>query len=339
MKNKNLTICDATIQPGETANLALPLPDYNSCISLYMPIKVVHGKEPGPCVIIFSGMEGNEFNGIEIINRLLKTIDAHSFNGSLIAVPIMNIMGLIKPGSLSYEKDFDNSFPGNNEGSFAERIAHVFTQQFLSKADYLIELKTGGLNDDILPQIYCDITNNTTKALAKKFAAPVVSHISHNNSLCNTAEDLNIPLLIYKAGEAMRFDEAAIRTGISGISNIFQELNIIASDEPEAPSIKPAFSKEQDWSRAQRSGILVTSVHLGDYIKENDVIGRINDPFNDAIFEVVKASRDGIVVGINRSPLITEGQNIFKIASFIDNNLVELNLEQWSELQEKLHEQ
>lgn len=335
MKNTVLKICDASIQAGESANLALPLPDYNSCSSFYMPIKVVHGKKAGPCVVIFSGIEGNEFNGLEIINRLITSEDISSINGTLIAIPVMNILGLINPVSLPYEKNIEKCFPGDENGSYGQRIAHIFTQQILSKATHCIELKTGGLNDDILPQVYCELENLESKTLAKKFEAPVISHILQSTSLRDTANSLNIPLLVYKAGEAMRFDESAIKLGIKGIKNILKHLDMLEVSEDEQSSVKPVFSQEQDWLRAHRSGILITEVSLGQYIEKNDIIGRITDPFSANTVEPVKATQDGIVVGINRNPLIFEGQNIFKIASFIDNNRAELTLEQWNQIQQQ----
>ena len=44
---------------------------------------------------------------------------------------------------------------------------------------------------------------------------------------------------------------------------------------------------------------------------------------------MLKAEHEGIVVGINRHPLIYEGQTIFKVATFIDNNRAEIALEAW----------
>ena len=86
MKNSNLTICNTTIHPGETASLALPLPELYSCTSFYMPIKIVHGKKAGPCLLVFSAAQGYELNGIEIINRLLDS-SLENLCGTLILVP------------------------------------------------------------------------------------------------------------------------------------------------------------------------------------------------------------------------------------------------------------
>lgn len=339
MKNSVLKICDALIQPGETVNLALPLPEYNACTSFFMPIKVLHGKNEGPCLLIFSGLNGDELNGIEIINRLSKLDSVKALNGTLIAIPIINIPALINPNFIAYEKKFEECFPGSIEGGYGERIAEVFTQQILAKATYAIELKTGAINDDLLPQVYCDISNVEAKRLAKAFAAPVISDIVKINTLQDTAHSLNIPLLIYKAGEAKRFDESAINVGLSGIENILAALDMIPKEHLHNNALKPILSKEQDWARAHRSGILVNNLSLGTQVKKNDTVGYIQDPFNADHEEAVKAAKDGIIVGINRNPLIFEGQNIFKLASFIDNSRAELSLDEWHKFQDSVNQE
>ncbi|STX51030.1 succinylglutamate desuccinylase/aspartoacylase [Legionella busanensis] len=338
MKNTNLMICDAIIHPGETANLALPLPEYYSCTNFYMPIKVIHGKQAGPCLLIFAGVNGDELNGIEIINRLLKTDQLKNIRGTLIAVPVLNVFGLINNSNSSpYETNLEQCFPGNSEGSYGERTAEVFTREILAKASYCLEIRTGQINHDLLPQIYCDLDQPESKRLARQFLAPVINHVKKDHSLRKTADDLNIPLLVYKAGEARRFDEAAIHLGIKGIINIMQSLDMADVEEPkDSNDLKPVFSQDQDWIRAHRSGMVVIEVELGQFIKKRQIIGRIIDPFCADAAEPIKANQDGVIVGINRNPLIHEGQSIFKIASFIDNNQAEITLEAWSEQQEAI---
>lgn len=334
MKNTNLTICDATIHPGETANLALPLPEFYSCASLYMPIKVIHGKEAGPCLLIFSALNGDELNGLSIINQLTESEQLNQIKGTLITVPVLNIFGLVSPAkAFSRDKSLALCFPGREDGSFGERLAYLFTQEILSKVDYCLELQTGSLNHEILPQIYCNLENAEGKRLAQRFLAPVITNVkTENNYLRRTTEQMNIPLLVYQAGEAMRFNDHAIRLGITGIKNVMNALDMITlqEDEPQE-SYQSIFSQEQDWIRAHRSGVLLTEVELGQLIKKGEKIGRISDPFSADSAETIKAPQDGIVVGINRHPLIHEGQTIFKLASFIDYDRAETALEAWGD--------
>lgn len=335
-KNSVLSICDVTIHPGERTHLALPFPELYSCTDIYMPIKVLHGKRSGPCLLIFSAVRGNEMNGIEIIARLLEHPALENIAGTLIAVPVLNVFGMVNyPKTLPGNVALSDCFPGNEHGSFGERIAHIFTKEILSKATCCVELQTGDLNHAILPQVFCSLNDKNHRDLARQFQTPVINNVNmDNNPLRQTAESLNIPLLVYQAGEAMRFDEAAIQIGLNGLLKLMHHLKLLDKLPVDASeNFKPTFSQDEDWLRAPRSGVLHSKVELGQMISKGERIGLINDPFSADIELPVKAPKDGIVVGINKHPLIYEGQSIFKIASFIDNDLAESAIGQWGESQ------
>src|SRR3990167_6788754 len=127
MRKIPFKICNETIHPGERLSIALPLPELFSCAPMYMPIKVIRGKKPGPCLLVIAAMRGNELNGAEIINRLWNLSSLKHVQGTLIMVPVMNVYGLVNrsrylPGNIN----FDHSFPGSESGSHAERFAYVF---------------------------------------------------------------------------------------------------------------------------------------------------------------------------------------------------------------------
>ncbi|MDE2357536.1 MAG: succinylglutamate desuccinylase/aspartoacylase family protein, partial [Alphaproteobacteria bacterium] len=92
------------------------------------PIHVLHGKKQGPILIVCSAMHGDEINGIAIIQKLLNLHLLKSLSGTLIAIPVLNIHGMIMNNrSLLDRRDLENSFPGSETGSFAARLAHVLT--------------------------------------------------------------------------------------------------------------------------------------------------------------------------------------------------------------------
>ncbi|WP_119343179.1 succinylglutamate desuccinylase/aspartoacylase family protein [Facilibium subflavum] len=332
MRNANLKICDVNVHSGEKATLALPLPEQYSCSPMYMPIKVINGKQDGPCLLAFAMLDGNEFNGLEIVNQLFDSISANDLHGTLITVPALNVYGLthypkISPGGAS----ISDSFPGDEHGNFSERIAYIFTEEILKKVDYCIELQTGSLNHQILPHVYCNFDDTQARKLAKAFQAPVITEVETGSSkLRQTTENLSIPLLVYEAGEAMRFDQESIQIGLEGIINVMRKLQMLEGEIED--KVSPVFSKDEDWLSSPSSGVLHTDVSLGESIKTGDKIGRLSDPFSNENATIVKSKLDGVVVGINRAPLIQEGASIFKVASFVDNERAEAALEEWEDL-------
>jgi predicted deacylase len=329
MTNPILTICNATIHSGESTNLALPLPEQFSCAPLYMPIKVVKGKKPGPCLLIFSTIKGTELNGIEIVNRVMEALDPKQMAGTVIAIPVVNVYGLTHyPSTLPSGRKLEDCFPGKENGTFGERFAHVFTEEILKKADYCIELQTGGIGHTILPQVYCNFDDKQSTKLARIFQAPIITNVElQKNTLRKTTDELNIPLLVYQAGEALRFDEDAINLGVKGVLRVAAELKII--EYQSETNINSVASRESEWIIANNSGVLHSKVALGQHIFKKDLLGTITDPFGNKVLEPVISSHEGIVVGINMTPLVHEGLPIYRIALFLDAEKAEIAIEKW----------
>lgn len=333
-KNKPLQFCSETIHPGESLSLALPLPELFSCAPLYMPIKVVHGKYDGPCLLITAAMHGNEINGTEIINRLISNTNFKRLHGTIIAIPVLNVYGLINrsrhlPGGL----ELDNCFPGSATGSHASRMAHIFTQEILSKADYCIDLQTEYINYTNLPQIYVDFEDDKAKELAKSFNAPVISDMEYEpGSLRSLAKEQNKPFLLYEAGEAMRFDEHAIKVGLKGVTNVIKTLNMLPSKQPRTEKqLKCFFTETNIWVRASTSGISHSKHQLGQRIKKGEVLCTINDPFGATDSERIRCPEDAIIVGMNNLPLVHEGEALFQLAVFPKMKHAAEHLEDWHE--------
>ena len=338
MKNSSIQICDASVHPGEKATLALPLPEQYSCSPMYMPIKVINGKQSGPCLLTFAMLDGNEFNGLEVINQLFDEVSPDHLNGTLITVPVLNVYGLTHfPKLTPSGKSIKNSFPGDENGDFSQRIAYIFTEEILKKADFCIEFQTGSLNHEILPQVYCNFDNLKARKVARFFQSPVITEVeTAQSALRKTAENLNIPLLVYEAGEAMRFDHQAIQIGLEGTLNVMRKIEMLKGNVDR--KVTPVFSKDEDWITSHASGILHVEVTLGEQIKKGDKLGRLSDPFSNENASVIKSHIDGVIVGINRSPLIQEGASVFKVASFIDNEKAEAVIEEWEELKAETDE-
>lgn len=329
--NDLMQICDANIHNGEKATLALPLPEQYSCSPMYMPIKVINGKQSGPCLLALATLEGNDFIGLEVINQLFDLIKPEQLCGSLIIVPVFNVYGLTHyPSTIPTGDTLINSFPGNDKGTYGERIAHIFTQEILTKADYCIEFETGAINHETFPHVYCNFDDKASIKMAKAFQAPVILEVETLASqFRQTTENLNIPLLVYQAGEAMRLDPVAIQIGLSGIQNVMKQVGLLT--DPFEKTVTPMISRNDDWLLSPSSGILHTEVSLGQQIKKGEKIGRLSDPFSNETSTTITSHLNGVVVGINHSPLIQEGLSIFKIASFIDNQRAEAELEEWGE--------
>lgn len=318
MKNAPLEIAQATIHPGETVTLALPLPELFSCAPLHMPIKVMHGRQKGPCLLVTAAMHGDEMNGTEIINRLLSRPSLKRLRGTIIAVPVVNVYGLINRSRfLPDGGSLDDCFPGSEHGHHGARIAHLFTQMLFPLADVCVDLQTGDRNFNNFPQTFVDVSNEPVLDLAEKFGAPIITDFDKAPGRFSTwACEQGKPTLVYEAGEAMRFDEYAIKTGVKGLMNLLRALGMVtksASDRKQTPTY---IADEQLVVRANTSGVVHTTQVLGSHVRKGDVIGVISDPFGVRESVDIKCPVDAAIVAMNDLPLIQEGEAVFHLATF-----------------------
>ena len=73
-------------------------------------------------------------------------------------------------------RDLNRSFPGADSGSLAGRIANIFLNEVVCRADIGIDLHTAAIHRDNLPQVRADLKNQKLRDVVEKFEAPVVLH-------------------------------------------------------------------------------------------------------------------------------------------------------------------
>jgi predicted deacylase len=331
MGGNDLIINGITIPKGKETKIELDMPKlYNTPTKL--PIRVIRGRRDGPTVFVSAAIHGDELNGIEIIRRVRKLGILKKLKGTLILVPIVNIYGIMTLSRyLPDRRDLNRSFPGSTKGSLAGRVAKIFFDEIVSKCDLGIDLHTASIHKSNLPQVRTNIENEYTFNLAKKFEAPVILHSQlRDGSLRATAQDNGVPILLYEAGEALRFDETCIRIGVKGIINVLRANGMLANiARKKIPKI-PVISKSSKWVRATQGGMIRTIKALGDTVNEDETIAYIDDPFEDETYEIISPF-DGIIIGKSEIPLIQEGDAVFHIAKFGNLDLAEDKIEYFSE--------
>lgn len=313
------------IKPGEQRSIDLELPPLYTHTSVSMPVHVINGKKPGPVLFVSAAVHGDEINGVEIIRRLINSEkdELENIKGTLIAVPVVNVYGFISQSRyLPDRRDLNRFFPGSEKGSMAARLAHVFIQEIASKCTHGIDLHTAAINRENLPQIRAALNDGSDNGaeiqnMACAFHAPVVINSAKllDGSMRKAVSDLGIPILLYEAGEALRFNEVAIRAGVKGVINVMRRLNMLPDGEHCDIYNKPLVANTSSWVRASQSGILRSLLPLGDQVNKGDLLGIVSDPFGESE-EHILAKKSGIVIGKSNLPLVYEGEALFHIAHF-----------------------
>lgn len=328
-----LTIGGQEIAAGSRVMLELPLPQLYTHTPMTMPVHVVRGRKDGPSLFVSAAIHGDELNGIEIIRRLLRFAGLKRLRGTLIAIPIVNVYGVIHHSRyLPDRRDLNRAFPGSERGSMTSRLADIFMREIVGNATHGIDLHTGAINRVNLPQIRANLDDDETAHLAHAFGVPVVLNANlRDGSLRQAADELGVPMLLYEAGEALRYDELSIRAGLKGVVNVMRELDMLPLPRRrKTPRPEPFYARSSSWVRAPGSGIFRTLCALGRRVRKDELMGVIADPVGEAEVEV-RAPCSGILVGRTNIPLVHEGEALFHIARYEDVRGVAERVESFQE--------
>ncbi|MEN8693906.1 MAG: succinylglutamate desuccinylase/aspartoacylase family protein [Akkermansiaceae bacterium] len=307
------------VEAGTRSLINLPVGVFTNNTRVDLSVVVVHGRRPGPTLLVTGCIHGDEINGAEIIRRLLKSKSISRLKGTLLVVPIVNVPAFLNRSRyLPDRRDLNRLYPGSAKGSLGARLAKVVSSELLPQADIVIDLHTGTVNRPNLPQIRVTVDDQESIELAKIFNAPVtVLAPLRNNSFRSLCREEGKQILLFESGEALRLDAHSIRYGVQGIVSVMRQLGMLA------PKKGPASKKKTDtvictktyWERATIGGLFTPLIALGKTVEAEDILGFISDPFG-GIETPITANYQGVVIGRTNEGLADEGDALFHIALF-----------------------
>lgn len=315
-----LTIGDTKIAPGETCEIQVPVANLYTDTDIHMPVHVIRAKKSGPVMFVSAAVHGDELNGIEIIRRLIQKKGFKLTSGSLILVPMVNVYGVLdQTRYLPDRRDLNRSFPGSEKGSLAGRVAYRFLNDIVKHCTHGIDLHTGAIHRSNLPQVRADLSDPETLEMANSFSVPVILNSTlRDGSLRQAAVESGTKILLYEAGEALRFDEFSIRAGLQGVLNVLSHLGMTRKSK-KRKTREPYIANNSAWIRANSSGIVHDLKGLGDQVTKGDIMAEIGNPMG-RVLDHVKATRSGIIIGKQNIPLVQEGEAMFHVAYFSEDD-------------------
>ncbi|MGI8544197.1 MAG: succinylglutamate desuccinylase/aspartoacylase family protein [Aridibacter sp.] len=282
---------------------------------IVVPVIVEKAKEEGSTILIMGGIHGDEVNGIEIVRRLLFNKFTKPNCGTIICIPIVNVMAFLNMNrKFADGRDLNRSFPGTLKGSLASQLANSLTRKILPHADYVIDLHTGAEQRFNYPQIRYDLNHEDNLNLAKAFNAPftLLQNKVPNGSLRRVLNDSKTPVILFEGGKSRIITEEVVETGVQGVLNVLDYLNIRKLEKPLDSVEKTKFLHNNRWLRAKASGMFQPVTKNGSFVKEGELLGYINGPYAQ-FHRKIKSPMDGYIFCVNRSSVVNLGEAIFHI--------------------------
>ena len=315
------------ITRGEKYTFKVPVASYPNGDPISLSIRVCRGMGDGPRIAMLGVQHGDEYSGMEIINRLLDEIDPANLSGSVVTVPVSNPLafntaGRITPPSVGYENlNMNRVWPGNPGGLLMERIVSEIWKNIVKDSDYIIDLHEGG-KAFMARYIHARGTSETEKLVGTENrklyrwfgqGVPVLGGIrtrSHMmGSLSIQAGLQGIPCISPELGGGGILWEELIQTGVQGVINILIGLDMV-QEEPVGQHMIQHVALESTWPKSSQGGFMYNECELGDIVEKNDVLGHLKDTTGN-IIEKLRAPYKSVIFDTRFLPTVYPGDWTF----------------------------
>jgi hypothetical protein len=301
-----IKLLGTAIVPGERKELRWKLGESFDGGAITTPVTVLHGAQPGPRLCLTAAIHGDELNGVEVVRRVVNGVDPKELSGTLVGVPIVNLLGFSRGSRyLPDRRDLNRYFPGTPTGSAASRIAYSLFRSLVEGCDAVVDFHTGSFDRSNLPQVRGDLTLPNVLEFTRGFGATPVLHSPGTRGMLRlAATDRGVPAVTFEVGAPLRLEPDKIDFAVEAIHTLMHKMGMTRSfrmwAEPQATFY------ESKWVRSDFGGMLFSSVRLGDRVRQGQRLGEVIDPVKNEEHEVVSPFR-GRVIGMALNQVVLPG--------------------------------
>lgn len=290
-----------------------------------LPFMSIESAEPGPVVWLTGCIHGDEVTGIVTIQEVFRAVKRQRLlRGSLYAFPLMNPIGFEAASrniTLSRE-DLNRCFPGDPNGSLAERIAErIFGTITETSPSLVLDLHNDWMKS--IPHVLLDRHPGRAHQKAYGMAEDIAKTSGFvmiretepvTKSFSYSLLDRDIPALTLELGESNIVSEENVEYGRRSILGILARLGMLekrqeafAFETPEAVQGRVlAFS---DRPVSAITGVTRFIAKPGEMVAQGQAVARIYNTFGK-LQDTVRALGDGIVLGHSDSSVAFPGAPI-----------------------------
>lgn len=283
---------------------------------LRVPHVLLCGERPGPTVLISAGIHNAEYVGIQAAIELSGELDVKELRGNVILLPLANRSGFEnRTMSMVFEdgKNLNRVFPGDREGSEADRLANMLFEVFIRNVDAYIDLHSGDGYETLVP--YCYYLGDTpAEATARKMVACVntkycVRSRCRTGGAYNLASIYGIPSVLIERGQLSLFSREEIEADKSDVRNILRALGVLPGEAINYPKTQLLEYSDD----APFTGCWYPEKRPGDFFQKGEKLGEIRDYFGRSLFTEF-APQDGVLLHqcaslniLEKGPMVTYG--------------------------------
>jgi predicted deacylase len=305
------TFDGGAVEPGETERLRFTVSETYLGDPVRIPVTIINGTEPGPTAFLSAAIHGDELNGIEVVREVAQEWDHEEFCGTIVCLPVLNVQGFTTQERYLpiYERDLNRAFPGKQDSTSSNRIAHKIYTNFIEPCDFGLDFHTSTRGRTNMFHVRGDMDDEGVARLARAFGTNLImAGEGSEGMLRREATEDGIPTITLEMGEAHRFERDLIDHAIEGVRSVFAEYGIYPQETVRWPGWRTVIEgwSEKTWLRADAGGIVEMHFDRGDLVHKGETICRITNPFKTDE-TTVEAPFTGLLVGVLENPVVYPG--------------------------------
>jgi predicted deacylase len=310
-----ISIGTAVAAPGTTVRGFIPVTKLAGGASLEIPLIVINGSRPGPCLWVDASIHGDEPEGTLTCQSLARQLSAGELSGTLVLVPAMNVPAY-EAGQRgnpldTFSYDMNRIYPGRAEGYLTERIAWAHAQWMKKIADFEISIHSGGAHSYLSETIFVNEDEKSielAKAMGRGWDVVLSAISPKGNPMAVMLEAGKTGITVELGGRPATSPEEMKRvesTLVEAILNVMRHYGMLAGT-PHYPAVR--YKGVQEALLAPASGLFIPAdgVQCKKPMKKGDAIARIVDIWGDTQAELL-APADGLIFGLRALPNVTTG--------------------------------
>ncbi|MBX0295790.1 succinylglutamate desuccinylase/aspartoacylase family protein [Haloarcula nitratireducens] len=310
----------ASAAPGEIDTGRLEVGESRDGSPVGLPVAVVNGAGDGKTLYVQAASDGDELNGVGVVQQVLPRLDPAELSGTILVCGIVNYHAfqVAEHRNPIDDTKMNRAYPGDATGTSSERIAAA-TYDAAVGADLVLDLHQGSTSrmlDEC--RVRCGTRHRLHEEcleLAKVFGCGyILDQKGPDGQLARAAPDEGVPTVDPELGGCVGWDEESIQTGVEGVFNVLTHYGFLNGTLSERPQTR-ATGFEQYGS--PNGGLVDFEVDLGDRVSRGQTLFEVTDVFGQSKAEVT-ADSPGIFWRSRRLPQVATGEYVCSVGTNLD---------------------
>jgi uncharacterized protein len=280
---------------------------------LDIPVVELTGAVDGPRLTVVAGVHGCEYAPMAAVRLWTKALAGRELRGSVRAVPVLNLPAFRARTPFLVPDDGKNlnrCFPGNPDGTLADRLAHAAFTQLIQGSDALIDVHAGDMVEALEPFALYDAGPAEARALELATAYGLGYVIRQEpgpdravgGTTSTAAAEIGIPAIIAEAGGCGLVEAAAVAAHIHGLDQVLAALGM--AGPPATLAAAPVHLGRFLWLRSVIEGWWEPAVRPGEQVNEGQMLGTVSSLDGAQVLQSVTAPAPGVPMFITSSPAV-----------------------------------